>query len=75
MLKLLSGLFGVFDKIMAWWTARQQQDTGRKLERAEAVIEAAVIVEKANEVVTIDDPARTERLRSRFDRARNPTND
>jgi hypothetical protein len=71
MLKLLGSLIGLFDKFMGWWTARQQQEIGRIIERAETTIEAAAIVEKVNEAVTIDDPARTERLRNRFDRARN----
>jgi hypothetical protein len=75
MLKLLGSIAGLFDKIMGWWAARQQQDIGRTIERAKTTIEAAAIVEKANEAVTIDDPARTERLRNRFDRGRNTAND
>jgi hypothetical protein len=75
MIKLLGGLIGLFNKAMEWWTARQQQQMGRTLERAEAAAVVADKVEKANEAITVDDPVRTERLRSRFDRSRRPADD
>jgi hypothetical protein len=75
MLGLLRGLFGLFDKLAGLWAAREQQNTGRVIERAETNAAIQQTVEKAHEAETIPDPARTKRLRNRFDRSHKDAGD
>lgn len=70
MVKLLSALFGFFDKIAAYFNTKQIKDAGRAEEALKQVSEVEERVEKANNAVSVPDAVRTERLRNKYDRSR-----
>lgn len=69
MFGFLRVLFSLFDGLARAWRDRQLIDAGKAEGAVEAVKEIEARVEKANDAVRVPDAARTERLRSRFDRA------
>jgi predicted RecB family endonuclease len=67
------GLLRAFLELLAKWggyaSNQQQIDAGKAIQANEATKEVERRVEQADRAVSVDDPARTKRLRSRFDRA------
>jgi hypothetical protein len=63
LLLLLQAIFRLFGD-------RQLLEAGKAQQREAGMKEVIEREEKAEQAVAIDDPVRTERLRSRFDRAR-----
>lgn len=66
MIKLLSSLLGVLNKLLGLWNEYRWKQQGRQ-ETKDAVNEQ---VKQAEIAVAVPDPERTERLRNRFDRSR-----
>ena len=66
MIKLLTLLLSLLDKVFTEWGNAKQRTQGRQ----EAQEQLDANVAKAEAAVDADDPARVDRLRNRFDRAR-----
>lgn len=71
MIAFLSKLFGLLQAVARLFADRQLIQAGRAEEAAAAKQEIERRVEQAEAAVATPDPARDERLRNRFDRARN----
>ena len=70
MLKLLSSLFALIDKLFSAYHDSKLEERGRQQVKEKLDENVA----KAEEAVATPDPARDERLRNRFDRSRQTTN-
>ena len=70
MIKLLASLLSLLDRIYAAWSDNKLKEQGRQevIQEAKDDIERQIAFAAA--VLTVSDPARDERLRSRFDRSR-----
>lgn len=66
MIKLLTLLLSLLDRVFTEWGNAKQQAQGRQA--AQEQLDANVA--KAEAAMDVDDPARLDRLRDRFDRAR-----
>ena len=71
MIGLLQKLLGLFQAVSRLWADRQLLNAGGAQQREADLMEMNKRVEKAERAVADADPDRTERLRSRFDRASN----
>ena len=70
MIKLLSSLLSLLDRLWAAWNDNKLRQQGRQEAIEEANDEVNRQVELAEAVVAVPDPERDERLRNRFDRGR-----
>jgi len=70
MLKLLSALFSLLDRIGKYFADKQLIDAGKAERAVEEVHEVQARVEAANSAAVTSDPVRTERLRNKYDRSR-----
>jgi hypothetical protein len=69
-IKLLSSLLSLFDRLWAAWNAHKLREQGRQQAAKEAADELQRQVDLAEFIAGVPDPERDERLRSRFDTAR-----
>lgn len=69
MIGLLQKLFGLLGAVARFFADRQLLDAGGAKQREADLVELNKRVEKAERAVSDADTDRTERLRSRFDRA------
>jgi hypothetical protein len=70
MIKLLSSLLSLLDRLWAAWNDNKLRQQGRQEAIEEANDEVNRQVELAEAAVAVPDPERDERLRDRFDRGR-----
>ena len=70
MIKLLSSLLSLLDRLWASWSENKLRQQGRQMAIKEANDEINRQIELGEAAVNIPDPERTERLRDRFDRSR-----
>ena len=70
MIKLLSSLLSLLDRLWAAWNENKLRQQGRQEAIKEANDEVNRQVELAEAAVAVPDAERDERLRSRFDRGR-----
>ena len=70
MIKLLSSLLSLLDRLWAAWNDNKLRQQGRQEAVEEANDEVNRQVELAEAAVAVPDPERDERLRNRFDRGR-----
>lgn len=70
MIKLLSSLLSLLDRLWAAWNDNKLRQQGRQEAIKEANDEVNRQIELAEAVVAVPDPERDERLRNRFDRGR-----
>jgi hypothetical protein len=70
MIKLLSSLLSLLDRLWAAWNDNKLRQQGRQEAIKEANDEVNRQVELAEAAVAVPDPERDERLRDRFDRGR-----
>jgi hypothetical protein len=70
MIKLLSSLLSLLDRLWAAWNENKLRQQGRQEAIEEANDEVNRQVELAEAAVAVPDPERDERLRDRFDRGR-----
>jgi hypothetical protein len=70
-IEFLKRLFGLFQAVARLWADRQLLEGGRAEQREADMKEVMKREEKADMAVSTPDPARDERLRTRFDRSRN----
>lgn len=70
MIKLLSSLLSLLDRLWAAWHDNKLRQQGRQEAIEEANDEVNRQVELAEAAVAVPDPERDERLRNRFDRGR-----
>jgi len=70
MIKLLSSLLSLLDRLWAAWNDNKLRQQGRQEAIEEANNEVNRQVELAEAAVAVPDPERDERLRNRFDRGR-----
>ena len=70
MIQGIKQLLGLLQAIFRLFGDRQLLEAGKAQQRDADAKEVIEREEKAEQAVAIDDPVRTERLRSRFDRAR-----
>jgi hypothetical protein len=70
MIKLLSSLLSLLDRLWAAWNDNKLRQQGRQEAIEEANDEVNRQVELAEAAVAVPDPERDERLRNRFDRGR-----
>jgi hypothetical protein len=69
MLSVLRQLFGFLQQAFRMFADRQLLDAGKAEQANAAIIEGQDRVAKAEQAVSVADPVRDERLRSRFDRS------
>lgn len=69
MIKLLSSLLSLLDRLWAAWDQSKWQQQGRQQAQKEAADEVQRQLDLAEYAARTDDPERNERLRSRFDAA------
>ena len=69
MIKLLSSLLSLLDRLWAAWDQSKWQQQGRQQAQKEAADEVQRQLDLAEHAARLDDPDRNERLRSRFDDA------
>ena len=69
MIKLLSSLLSILDRLWAAWNANKLRQEGRQKAMQEAQDEVQRQVELAEHVAVAVDPEHDKRLRSRFDAA------
>ena len=72
MIKLLSSLLSLLDRLWAAWSETKLRQQGRQetiKEMNDAINEQIALGEAA---ISVSDPERDERLRNRFDRSRTP---
>lgn len=69
MIKLLSSLLSLFDRLWAAWNANKLRRQGRQEAEKEIADEVQRQVDLAQDVAAASDPERDQRLRSRFDDA------
>jgi hypothetical protein len=69
-IKLLASFLSLLDRFFSMWERSKIKQEGRQeaIKEVKDVVEANV--EKAEAAVSVPDPERDERLRSRFDRSR-----
>ena len=70
MIKLLSSLLSLLDRLWAAWNDNKLRQQGRQEAVKEANDEVNRQVELAEAAIVVPDPERDERLRNRFDRGR-----
>ena len=70
MIKLLSSLLSLLDRLWAAWSENKLRQQGRQMAIKEANDEINRQIELGEAAVNIPDPERDERLRDRFDRSR-----
>jgi hypothetical protein len=70
MIKLLSSLLSLLDRLWAAWSENKLRQQGRQEAIKEANDEINRQIELGEAAVAVPDPERDERLRNRFDRAR-----
>lgn len=70
MIKFLTALLAVIDKIFAFFDQQHWKQQGRQEAIKEAEAEIAKQIELGEAAVSVPDPERDERLRNRFDRSR-----
>lgn len=70
MIKFLSSLLSLLDRLWGAWEESQLRQQGRQEAVKEAADAVQEQVELAKDAVAVLDPERDERLRDRFDRAR-----
>ena len=70
MIKLLSSLLSLLDRLWAAWFENKLRQQGRQEAIKEANDEINRQIELGEAAVAVPDPDRDERLRNRFDRAR-----
>ena len=70
MIKLLSSLLSLLDRLWAAWSENKLRQQGRQEAIKEANEEINRQIELGEAAVAVPDPDRDERLRNRFDRAR-----
>lgn len=69
MIKLLSSLLSLLDRLWAAWDQSKWQQQGRQQAQKDAADEVQRQLDLAEHAARLDDPDRNERLRSRFDAA------
>lgn len=69
MIKLLSSLLSLLDRLWAAWSANKYRQEGRRQAAQEAQDEIQRQVELAEHVAVAVDPEHDKRMRSRFDAA------
>jgi hypothetical protein len=72
MIKLLSSLLSLLDRLWAAWNENKLRQQGRQEAIKEANDEINRQVELGEAAIAVPDPERDERLRDRFDRSRTP---
>ena len=72
MIKLLAALLGVLNKLLTAWGEHRWKRVGRQEAIREAEDEIRHQIALGEAAVSIVDPERTERLRSKYDRSRQP---
>jgi hypothetical protein len=72
MIKLLSSLLSLLDRLWAAWNENKLRQQGRQEAIKEANDEINRQIELGEAAVAVPDPERDERLRDRFDRSRTP---
>ena len=70
MIKLLSSLLSLLDRLWASWSENKLRQQGRQMAIKEQNDEINRQIELGEAAVNIPDPERDERLRDRFDRSR-----
>jgi hypothetical protein len=70
MIKLLSSLLSLLDRLWGAWSDNKLRQQGRQQAIKEANDEINRQIELGEAAIIIPDPERTERLRDRFDRSR-----
>jgi hypothetical protein len=70
MIKLLSSLLSLLDRLWGAWNDNKLRQQGRQQAIKEANDEINRQIELGEAAIIIPDPERTERLRDRFDRSR-----
>ena len=70
MIKLLSSLLSLLDRLWASWSENKLRQQGRQMAIKEANDEINRQIELGEAAIIISDPERDERLRNRFDRSR-----
>jgi hypothetical protein len=68
-IKLLSSLLSLLDRLWAAWDQSKWQQQGRQQAQKEAADEVQRQLDLAEAAARLDDPERNERLRNRFDAA------
>jgi hypothetical protein len=68
-MKFLTALLTIVSYFLGMWKERKLREQGRQDAHKEAADEVQRQIELAERAATADDPARTQRLRSRFDDA------
>jgi len=68
-IKLLSSLLSIFDRLWAAWNEHKLRQQGRQEAEKEIADEVQRQVDLAQHVAAASDPERDQRLRSRFDDA------
>jgi F0F1-type ATP synthase membrane subunit b/b' len=72
MIKLLSSLLSLLDRLWAAWNENKLRQQGRQEAIKEANDEINRQIELGEAAIATPDPERDERLRNRFDRSRTP---
>lgn len=70
MLKFLTALLGVLDKLLSAWAEHRWKREGRKEAAEEAAHEVEQQIALGEAANDVPDPVRTDRLRSKYDRSR-----
>lgn len=70
MIKLLSSLLSLLDRLWAAWSENKLRQQGRQKAIKEANDEINRQIELGEAAIIMPDPERDERLRNRFDRSR-----
>ena len=70
MIKLLSSLLSLLDRLWASWSENKLRQQGRQMAIKEANDVINRQIELGEAAISIPDPERDERLRDRFDRSR-----
>jgi hypothetical protein len=72
MIKLLSSLLSLLDRLWASWSENKLRQQGRQMAIKEANDVINRQIELGEAAISVPDPERDERLRDRFDRSRTP---
>jgi len=72
MIKLLSSLLSLLDRLWASWSENKLRQQGRQMAIKEANDVINRQIELGEAAISVPDPERDERLRDRFDRNRTP---
>jgi hypothetical protein len=72
MIKLLSSLLSLLDRLWAAWNENKLRQQGRQEAIKEANDEINRQIKLGEAAIAVPDPERDERLRNRFDRSRTP---